>query len=134
MKQRFMKLISCLLVIALLLPTIALLPVAAADEEDIYDLRGTTLIPNIHPIDWIQAFNDGVTWFDWGYFHRAVQKEIRIQYGLSEGELYIPGSGKNGGKAFDREKAGLDTEGYCDNKVVLQWRLDMVSDFIFDKH
>ena len=93
-----MKIISCILAIVIFLPTVALLPVVA--EEDAYDLRGTTLMPNVHPTDWVQAFNDGVTWLDWGYFHRAVQKEIRTQYGLNEGELYIPGSGKNGGKGF----------------------------------
>ncbi len=36
----------------------------------------------------------------------------------------------NNGKAAKRAAAGLDTEGYCDNKLVLQWRMDMMSEFL----
>ncbi len=60
-KQCFMRLISCMLVIALLLPTVNLLPVSAevqvqgVSEEKIYDLKGTMLIPNVHPIDMVRT-------------------------------------------------------------------------------
>lgn len=39
----------------------------------------------------------------------------------------------NNGKAAKRAAAGLDTSGYCDNKLVLQWRMDMMSEFLIDE-
>ena len=39
----------------------------------------------------------------------------------------------NNGKAKKRAAAGLDTDGYCDNKLVLQWRMDMMSEFLIDE-
>ena len=39
----------------------------------------------------------------------------------------------NNGKAAKRAAAGLDTEGYCDNKLVLQWRMDMMSEFLISE-
>lgn len=47
---------------------------------------------------------------------------------------YICYNKLNHGNAANRKKAGLETEGYCDNKTVLQWKMDMMGEFIFDEH
>ncbi len=44
--------------------------------------------------------------------------------------LYICYNQINNGSVAKRTAAGLDTEGCCDNKAVLQWRMDMMGDFI----
>ena len=46
---------------------------------------------------------------------------------------YICYNKLNHGNATDRAKAGLETEGYCDNKAVLQWKMDMMGEFVFDE-
>lgn len=47
---------------------------------------------------------------------------------------YICYNKLNHGNAANRKKAGLETEGYCDQKAVLQWKMDMMCEFIFDEH
>ncbi len=47
---------------------------------------------------------------------------------------YICYNKLNHGNAANRKKAGLETEGYCDNKTVLQWKMDMMGEFIFNEH
>ena len=37
----------------------------------------------------------------------------------------------NGSKSF-REKNGLDTEGYCDIKMICDWRMDLMAKVIFE--
>ena len=37
------------------------------------------------------------------------------------------------GTIASRQKKGLDTEGVCDNTTFMEWRLDIMSDFIFKK-
>lgn len=69
---------SLLLILAVLflLPTFNSIPAKAGVVTKTYDLRTTTLSPNIYPTDWWEAFLDGVSFFDFGYFHRQVQKDI----------------------------------------------------------
>ncbi len=47
--------------------------------------------------------------------------------------LYLCYNQINNGSVAKRTAAGLDTEGCCDNKAVLQWRMDMMGEFIIDE-
>ena len=45
-------------------------------EEKKYDLRNTSISENKFPDDWFASFRDGITEYDFGYFHRKVQNYI----------------------------------------------------------
>ena len=44
--------------------------VLAKKEEKEYDLRNTSISENKFPDDWFASFRDGITEYDFGYFHR----------------------------------------------------------------
>jgi len=39
----------------------------------------------------------------------------------------------NYGKASQREKDGLDTDGYCDEAPITEWKLDLMAQYFFDE-
>lgn len=95
MKQRFMKFLCCLLVMALLLPTstlllqtTALLPVYADTEtEKEADATADALVPESAGNWWKAIFQDHLAW---NYFHNQVEQYIRDNNSeMGKGELPI---------------------------------------------
>ena len=98
--KAFMK--RCLVyisVVVFILPIFNNLIASATNLNKIYALRYTSIIPNSYPADWFAtAFVDGVTMYDFGYFHRKVQEDIIDRNSNIQKEVYLVGSGKDGGK------------------------------------
>lgn len=69
------------------------------------------------------------------YLWLKIQKNVYHKHDDgSKTFCYICYNKLNHGNAANRKKAGLETEGYCDNKTVLQWKMDMMGEFIFNEH
>lgn len=69
-------------------------------EEKKYDLRNTSISENKFPDDWFASFRDGITEYDFGYFHRKVQNYIIKNYEGFQREKYFKDGGENGSKGF----------------------------------
>ncbi len=82
MKKQFLKVFMkrCLIyisVVVFILPIFNNLIATAANSKKMYDLRYIPILPNNYPTDWFaKAFVDGVSMYDFGYFHRKVQEDI----------------------------------------------------------
>lgn len=83
LRQNFVRFISCILIVAILLPIVAS-PVAAAPAPQLppyYKPSVTTLFSNTYP-DWMTAvFYDGLAW---NTFHNKVQEDITNGSGIGK--------------------------------------------------